>query len=73
MQIHFTMSMADDLKEYRKEHKEQSKKLNALLRELKKTDNSRERSVILEKLEKKLKDLRETNQKIAAILNNIFR
>jgi hypothetical protein len=67
------MSMADDLKEYRKEHKEQSKKLNALLRELKKTDNSRERSVILEKLEKKLKDLRETNQKIAAILNNIFR
>jgi len=30
------MSMADDLRNYKKEHKELSKKLNSLLRELKK-------------------------------------
>jgi hypothetical protein len=67
------MSMADDLRNYRKEHKEQSKKMNALLKELKKTDNSRLRSEIIGKIEKRLKDLRETNQKISDILNNILK
>jgi hypothetical protein len=67
------MSMADDLRNYRKEHKELSKKLNSLLRELKKTEDSKIRSQIIAKVEKRLKDLRETNKKIADILNNILK
>ena len=67
------MSMVDDLRNYRKEHKEQSKKLNALLRELKKTESSKLRSQIIGKVEKKLKELRETNKNIADILNNILK
>ena len=64
--------MTDDLRNYRKEHKELSKKLNSLMRELRKTESSKIRSQIIGKVEKKLKDLRETNQRISGILNNIL-